>query len=198
MSFISSDIAAIAAAGALAGLLGWAIARDLCTSRIPNRLIVCGLIVGLALNTVAERGGGFFTVAQAGAPGIAAALLGAAAGLGILLPLYLLRVMGAGDVKLMMVIGTFLGPAGVAHAALLTLVAGGVIALAVAASKGVLAHAVNNVRFLLLESLVPGRNGRAPGMEPSLSSAGKVPYALAIASGTVAYVVMCRAQYSLF
>ena len=55
---------------------------------------------------------------------------GAAAGLLILLPVYAIGGVGAGDVKLLAAAGSFLGPAGTLIAAVATLGAGGVLALA--------------------------------------------------------------------
>ena len=49
-------------------------------------------------------------------------------GLACFTPLYLLRAMGAGDVKLLAAVGSFLGPLGALYAALFGFVAGGVAA----------------------------------------------------------------------
>lgn len=72
--------------------------------KIPNVLVLslfCGGIV--------------FALSDWGLHSIANALVGATAG-ALLLPLYVLRVMGAGDVKLMIACGTFLGPFGTIQA----------------------------------------------------------------------------------
>ncbi len=73
---------------------------DLASRRIPNRLIALGLAGAL--------------VAQCALPGphtgFAAWLAGAATGAGLLLPFYLVRGMAAGDVKLMLAIGAWVGP----------------------------------------------------------------------------------------
>jgi prepilin peptidase CpaA len=56
-------------------------------------------------------------------------LYGAAVGLACFMPFYLLRAMGAGDVKLLAAVGAFLGPQGVLYATLFSLLAGGLGAL---------------------------------------------------------------------
>ncbi|MDI3323805.1 A24 family peptidase [Pontibacterium granulatum] len=66
--------------------------------KIPNWLTFPALILGLALQTI-----------FLGWIGGSNALLGAATGLAVLLPIYLLGGMGAGDVKLMAAVGTFVG-----------------------------------------------------------------------------------------
>ncbi|MFP5305657.1 MAG: prepilin peptidase, partial [Gammaproteobacteria bacterium] len=66
-----------------------------------------------------------------GSAGASTALTGSlAAGL-VLLPLWLLRGMGAGDVKLMAAVGAHLGPVLGVAASLATLIAGGVLGIAV-------------------------------------------------------------------
>jgi prepilin peptidase CpaA len=75
---------------------GW---LDLRSRRIPNWLTVSGFFVGIGVN-VWRLGwhGGLFSIE------------GAALGLALLLPLVLLRALGAGDWKLMGAAGAFVGP----------------------------------------------------------------------------------------
>ena len=61
--------------------------------------------------------------------GVVQSLLGLAAGLALFMPLYLLRALGAGDVKLLAMVGAWLGAPLLLGAALLTLLAGGAMAL---------------------------------------------------------------------
>jgi prepilin peptidase CpaA len=194
----TSDPAIATAAGALVVLLGSAMVCDTRSHRIPNRLVLCGLAAAIVLNAVAPPGDGYFAAVGAGSPGLLSTILGAATGLAVLAPLYLLRAMGAGDVKLMAMTGAFLGPTGAAEAAVLTLALGGVLSLCVAAWNGVLRHALSNVRFMLTDAMVRGLAARSAEIEPALLSAGKVPYAIAIAAGTAAHIALARAQHSLF
>jgi prepilin peptidase CpaA len=75
---------------------GWI---DFRTHKIPNWLTVPALAAGIALRT-----------ALAGWGGAKASLEGALLALILLLPLVLLRALGAGDWKLMGALGAFLGP----------------------------------------------------------------------------------------
>jgi prepilin peptidase CpaA len=68
--------------------------HDAKSFRIPNAIIVTGVALGIALNSFVPDGLGFTSAA-----------LGMLAGLVGLFPLYLLRIWGAGDVKLMAVVG---------------------------------------------------------------------------------------------
>src|ERR1041385_149953 len=71
---------------------------DLRTRRIPNWLVLTGLIAGFGLNGVLS-----------GLAGLEAALIGMLTGFGIYLALYLLHAMGAGDVKFMAAVGSLVG-----------------------------------------------------------------------------------------
>ena len=99
-------------------------------------------------------------------------------------PLFALRGMGAGDVKLLAAVGAWLGPSQVATAALATSIAGGVIALAVALGHGYLKTACRNLWMLLTHWRVMGVR---PVNELTLEGAGgpRLAYALPIAIGTL-------------
>ena len=102
----------------LLGASAWAVREDLLAHRIPNRLTGSVLCLGLLLQFAI---GGWSALGQAA--------LGALVGLAILLPLYVLRAMGAGDVKLLAAIGALLGPHWALIAGIYTLIAGGVLAV---------------------------------------------------------------------
>jgi prepilin peptidase CpaA len=68
-------------------------------------------------------------------------MLGALAGLALLVPLFAVRWIGAGDVKLVAAAGAWLGAAGVAQATLWGLAAGGLVSLVVVAVGGAGARA---------------------------------------------------------
>src|SRR5690348_13114929 len=93
---------------------------DLRWRKIPNWLVLSGLIVGFALN-------GFLFEWQ----GVKLAALGLGIAFAVYFPLYLIRAMGAGDVKLMMAIGSLVGWAAWLFIFIFTGVIGGVIAIAV-------------------------------------------------------------------
>ncbi|MEG0884092.1 MAG: prepilin peptidase, partial [Janthinobacterium sp.] len=83
-------------------LLTGAVWHDMRSRRIPNGLVFGGALAALLLHAVLTPG--------AGGLGLPAALGGLALGLALLLPMYMLRALGAGDVKLMAMVGAFIGP----------------------------------------------------------------------------------------
>ena len=133
---------------ALALIFAFAVRHDLRSRRIPNRLILVGTIVAFLLQTLLPTGAGLFSRPMGGA-GFIFSLCGFAVGLSILIPFYAMRVLGAGDVKLMAMVGAFVGPAGVLGATLLSMLAGGVLALGVAFWSGQLALVLGNVQQML-------------------------------------------------
>jgi len=175
MSAESTPLVALAATLAMLAIAVW---TDLRQRRIPNRLVLVGLGVALALSVAP------------GGIGLRSALLGMAAGFALLLPLHLLRVMGAGDVKLMAAVGAFVGLQAVLMVVLLTLVAGGVLALAWALGLGRLRDVLRNVRagLFLCAADIAGRSLPRPESLPTIQA--RIPYALAIAAGAVAQAWM--------
>lgn len=174
----------LAPATVLVGLLAAAVWHDVRTRRIPNRLVLGGAAAGLAFQTLLPAGAGLF-VTPFGALGLLDGLTGLGLGLLLLLPIYMLGAMGAGDVKLMAMSGAFLGPHDVLGATLLTLVAGGLLALTVALSNGRLRQTLTNVRELLFHALVRTVTGGTARLDAPPAPTGKLAYAIAIAAGTL-------------
>lgn len=168
----------------LCALLALAVSSDLRSRRIPNLLVLLGALAALALHALLPAGDGLFRQ-PFGALGFTGALAGLGLGLAVLLPLYMLGAMGAGDAKLMAMVGAFLGPQAVLDAALLTLLAGGVLSLAVALWSGTLISVTHNVYQLLLQALLRVRTGGGASIEAPPATTGQLPYAIAIAAGTV-------------
>lgn len=168
-------------------LLALAVWNDLRTRRIPNPLVFGGALLGLALNTLYPAGDGLYT-APFGGLGLLWSLAGLGAGLGLLLPMYMLRTLGAGDVKLMAMVGAFVGPHAVLGCTLATLMAGGVLALVVAAWSGRLRALLRNTYHMGLHALFRGLGGETPRIEAPAEASGRLPYAVAIAAGTLPYL----------
>ncbi|MDO9366483.1 MAG: A24 family peptidase [Methylotenera sp.] len=172
-------------------LLLMAAREDVRSHRIPNKLVLIGVLTGVVLNGLLPVGTGFNNAVPGGL-GWLAALKGLGVGMAVLLPIYWLRAMGAGDVKLMAMVGAFLGSAGVLGAVLATFIAGGVMALAVVLWSRQLADLLQNVKLILLGGFVKMSAGQAPLMNDLPVSVGKLPYAVAITVGTLGYLVWQR------
>jgi prepilin peptidase CpaA len=155
----------------LAGLLLLAVRHDFRHRRIPNVLVAAGMLAALACAGLADG------------IGLRLALAGTALGLLALLPVYALGGLGAGDVKLMAMVGAFIGPQGMPLALLATLLAGGVLTLAVTLCQGTTMQMLRNVRDMLCSAWWRLACSEMPRIDPLPACAGRMPYALAIASG---------------
>lgn len=179
---------------ALGGLTLWLMIAAWCdirTRRIPNWLVFSGMIAGLSLNVLLPSGFGFAS-ALPGGLGWQGSLVGLAAGLFLMLPFYLLRAMGAGDVKLMAMVGAFLGLKLVLGAIIFTFLAGGLMAIAVALRSSAIREVLRNVRMLLYMGTVKLHLGQVPTTQDIPVSGIRMPYGVAIAVGTLAYLMWCR------
>lgn len=160
----------------LAVVLGVACWHDVRIQRIPNGLVAAGTAVGVLLALLAEG------------IGLASSASGFAVGLAALLPFYLLRVMGAGDVKLMATVGAVVGYPAVLGVVLATLIAGGVLAVLWAAATVGIRTLLHNLRTGLCVGMVQVVSGGLPRAADVPVSSARMPYALAIAAGTAAYL----------
>lgn len=161
----------------LSTLLVIACWQDFHDYRIKNKLILTGALLGISLNTFLFAEIGF----QDSATGLGLGLL-------LLLPFYLLRVMGAGDVKLLAMTGAFVGPHDIFWVFLYTLIAGGLLALMVSLRHGVLRGMLDNVILMCLLALSAPKSewlkSNSSFSIDTAESAGKLPYAFAITAGT--------------
>lgn len=175
----------------LLGALALAALTDLRARKVPNLLVLTGILVGTGIQAAAEPGPGILD-ATGGAIGFLPSLIGIAVGFAALFPLYALRAMGAGDVKLMMMVGAFLGPLQTFGVVVLTFAAGGVLALGMALWQRSLAQLTLNLRFMLTTSAVHAATGESSKFEPLQQTAGRMPYAVAIAAGTLLQLYLVR------
>ncbi len=165
--------------GMLLLLLAIAALSDYRTLKIPNWLTGGGIVFALVYSAVVQPAMNTdWTWAPAGM------LLGFAA----LLPMYALRIMGAGDVKLMAMVGAFLGAEAAIPAVLFSVVTAGIAALVFGARRGVMGQMLGNVNGILRGMLWSAVASGAPRLEAG-SSVGKLPYGVSIAAGTTLYLV---------
>lgn len=121
---------------------------DIRSRQVPNTLVLTGLAATLVLLPI-------FHLLP-----FAHALAGSIAGLLIFLPFYIIGMMGAGDVKLLAIVGSVLGPSELIQATVHIFIAGGIV----------------TVLYLITRRTTP----------PSQN----VPYAVAIALGVISYLAM--------
>jgi prepilin peptidase CpaA len=93
-------------------------AYDLRSHRIPNYLTYTAMLLGIIFNT-----------SLTGFEGLLFSFTGTATGLGVLFTFYLMGGMGAGDVKLLGSVGSFLGAKGVFWSFLFSAIAGGLYSI---------------------------------------------------------------------
>ena len=176
--------------GILLSLLAAATLADFAHRRIPNLIVLAGLVLGVGLNALLPEGFGLFNPYAPGGLGLAAALGGALVGGGLLLPLYALRAMGAGDVKLMAMVGAFLSPGQALWAGLIVLFVGGFISLAWALKRRALQRTFANLRGIFVGAFSSLLLRESPDLSIAGASAARVPYGLAIALGTGVFLLL--------
>jgi len=144
---------------------------DLRRRRIPNALTFPAMAAGIIYWTCINGLDGFMH-------GSGGMLLG----IGTLILFYLMGMMGAGDVKLMGAVGSFLGPQGVVVAFLYSAIVGGLYALFVLARSKALKETAGRYGMMIRGYVGTGQLIYIPPEE------GKLPplcYGLAISLGTI-------------
>ena len=155
---------------AMAGFTDWR------WRRIPNWLTVPGLVLGVAANAATD-----------GWAGAKTALLGAGLGLALLLPLVMVRSLGAGDWKLTGALGAFLGPQRLIAVLMCTILVAGLMALVLIVAKKRVRKTARNIWHLLV-TLV---RFHMPARDVSLDNPEslKVPFGVAMAVTVIALAV---------
>lgn len=146
---------------------------DLRTRRIPNALTAALAAAG-------------FVMALTGVSRVTplAAAVGFGLGMLLMLPGRVLGATGGGDVKLMAAVGAVIGPGPVVSAFLVTAIAGGVLALAVAARRGRVGVTLAGTGRLVTTPSEAKRELEAP------ARANRFAYGPAIAIGGLAAALM--------
>jgi len=150
-----------------AALLDWR------SRRIPNWLTVPGFLSGVTLHVVLN-----------GWQGLRFALTGGALALILLLPLVMLRALGAGDWKLMAAVGAFLGWKLFLFVMFGSILASGIMAIVQMVRVGRVTETFRNMWTLLKGFFVFGlkKNPQISLDNPRLL---KLPFGVAVAAATV-------------
>ena len=159
---------------ALSVLLVSACVIDLRTRRIPNLLVGFGMCLGFGL-----------AWSSMGPAGLWFALKGVAIGFALFLPLFLLRAFGAGDVKLMMAVGSLVGVEDTLTIAMLSLVASGVLALACSIGMKQFPGMIANLKSTVF-ALATRDFELASGI--AQNSAWRVPFAVPLLAGAAVWL----------
>jgi prepilin peptidase CpaA len=164
-------------------------ASDVRTRRIPNRFVAAGFAVALMWHAFAPPGSGLFDVVGAGALGIGPSIAGALAAFLLFMMLYWFKTMGAGDVKLMAMLGAFFGVGSLPVLVVSVFSVGGLLVL-VRLVDGTRRRAVfTNLRVLAFGGLA-ALSGQAGPRFDARDTADRLPFALAIAGGAVALAAL--------
>ncbi|WP_324731047.1 A24 family peptidase [Pseudomonas paeninsulae] len=152
----------------LFSMLVGAVCTDIRSHRIPNLF----LLLGVAASAAGQMG-------LNGLDGMITWAGGLVVGFLCFWPLYIFAGMAAGDVKLIAVVGSYLGATDAFWAAMLSLIAGGVLGVLILLYKKQLFRFVR--RYWVMASL-------GTYIQPGADDAARqrFPYALAILLGTVA------------
>jgi prepilin peptidase CpaA len=158
----------------IAGRLDWR------SRRIPNWLTVSGFFAGIVLNAM-----------FGGWRGALASLEGAGLGLLILLPLVLMRGLGAGDWKLMGGLGAIAGPQLFLHLLLASVLVSGLMAILLMIREKRVKRTLRNLAILVHGFF---SFGLRPSPEISLDNPSllKLPFGVATAIATVLCFVQTR------
>ncbi len=155
---------------------------DIRYRRIPNWLVLTGIIVGLGWN-----------VYSSGWSGLGRGAAGLGLGFVLYFPLYLIRARGAGDVKLLAAVGAITGPGNCLWIFLSTAILGGIIALLVLLVRGRLRKTLFNVAWIardLLHFQAPYKSSEE--LDVTTTKGLRLPHAAMMAVGTIAFLVMAR------
>ena len=172
----------IAAQVLLAILTLVAATYDMRFRRIPNWLVLAGIVAGFGWNTYAT-----------GLSGLGHAAEGLGLGFILYFPLYLLKARGAGDVKLLAAVGAIVGPGNCFWVFLLTAILGGVIAMIVVMLRGRVRHTFFNVSWImsdLMKFRAPSQSSEE--LDVTKSKGLRLPHGAMIAVGAAAFVAMVQ------
>lgn len=161
-------------------LLLAAAVNDVRSFRIPNALTVPGMLLGLLIGAVDS---------PSAWSGLLDSMAGLAVGLLCLIPLHVLRVMGAGDVKLMAAAGAFLGFPAILPAIFFVVFTGGILAVGYILVHRAVARTARNIGAIVRSLTVAAWTRTAPAA-PASMSIGRLPYGVCIFAGTAIFVVV--------
>ena len=148
---------------------------DLRYRRIPNWLNLVALLLGFAVHWNS----------------LPTALLGVGLALAVYLPLYLLRGMGAGDVKLMLALGAIAGPAHWFDIFVASALIGALLGIILALARRRFTHTLLNLQHIIRELWhLRAPHDAAPQLDVRNPYALRLPHGVSIALGCLAVLAI--------
>jgi prepilin peptidase CpaA len=145
---------------------------DVKARRIPNRLTYSAMVAGVGLHSVLQGWNGLLLSVEGGL------VFG-----GVFLLFYLIRAMGAGDVKLAAAIGSIVGVSATFPVMLATAWAGAALAVCFMVLSGRVVETLRNTFWVTSFHLQHGLQVH-PVVNLDNPAGGRMPYGLAFAAGT--------------
>jgi prepilin peptidase CpaA len=161
-----------------------AAAIDLRTQRIPNFLTLPSILIALVYHAISDGTGGLLF-----------SLAGLGAGVGLLILPWLMGGMGAGDAKLMGVVGAFIGARGVFIAFLFTAITGGLYALLLLVMRRRHFNGFLRSKLETMKTFIFTRQ-YIPDAIPEKKPRPRLCYGLAIALGSITYMALDLTGYA--
>jgi prepilin peptidase CpaA len=155
----------------LAAVLLVAGVTDLRSCKIPNWLTISAMVSGLLGHSLIN-----------GLPGLMFSAKGLGLGLAMFLLFYLMGGMGAGDVKLLAAVGSFIGAEGVFSAGIMTMLLGGLYAIATMIAHGGMRTSLKQVTTIMQSFIL--MPGSLAAFRPAKAQP-RLRYALVIGLGTL-------------
>ena len=173
----------------LMAILASSVYYDSTQRKIPNRITIPAILIGVIWSTV-----------NSGLEGFLFSVFGFLIGFAVFLVPYILGGIGAGDVKLMAAIGSLMGWRFTLASALATAIAGGVVVIMYMLIKGGINKVFVDAFGLLIKPLlkfiymVTGNKWFLEKQEYFVRKKSEkeneyIPYAMAIATGTISVLI---------
>jgi prepilin peptidase CpaA len=178
-TLVGASVVVLAGGDLLPGLgvavfLMLVVEQDVRRGKIPNWLTFSAFGTALA-----------YSLWTAGAHGLLFALAGSAVGLAVLVLPFLMRFMGAGDVKAVMVLGALFGPRATLELLWWITLVAGVLAIALMSVRGGLPDLVRRW-WLSLKLSVLSQRPCYVGPQADSKAVGALPFGVAIGFGVAA------------
>lgn len=155
----------------------WCAVSDLRTNRIPNKVLAAGMFCAVILSLAADGPGAFKDI-----------FFGSCFPL-ILLPLFCLRMIGGGDIKLLCMAGAFLGWPASGRCLVLSFFAGGILSFSLMCIRGNFFSRMFRLKTYLQECLQTGKAG--PYLQEE-DRDGRFCFSAAILAGIVLCLIETR------